>query len=113
MSEDSAYLETAFTSAAEPQPLRGLEASIGLAYYAALTGDDYSDPRALSGIAMRVCVDLGLHKFAATNQERRLFWSAFALDRKTAVTRSFPLGLPDKTITADVSASVDVLSMLY
>ncbi|KAI1625178.1 hypothetical protein EDD37DRAFT_629027 [Exophiala viscosa] len=97
------HLETAFSSAAEPQPLRDLEASIGLAYYAALTGDDYSDPWALSGIAMRVCVDLGLHKFADTNQKRRLFWSAFALDRKMAVARSLPLGLPDKTISADVS----------
>lgn len=97
------HLEIAFASAAHPQPLRDLEALVGLAYYAALVGDDYSDPWALSGIAMRVCVDLGLHKIAETDQKRRLFWSAFALDRKIAVARSLPFGIPDKSISAEVS----------
>ncbi|KIV82155.1 hypothetical protein PV11_04283 [Exophiala sideris] len=107
------HLETAFTSASEPQPLRDLEAAVGLAYYAALTGEDYSDAWALSGIAMRICVDLGLHKFADTNQKRRLFWSAFALDRKVAVTRELPLGLPDKTISADFPSSTSNPFKLY
>ncbi|EXJ81540.1 hypothetical protein A1O1_07604 [Capronia coronata CBS 617.96] len=97
------HLETAFAAIANPQPLRDLEALVGLAYYAALVGDDYSDPWALSGVAMRVCVDLGLHKFAETEQKRRLFWSAFALDRKIAVARNLPFGIPDKAISAEVS----------
>ncbi|KIW16784.1 hypothetical protein PV08_03974 [Exophiala spinifera] len=107
------HLEMAFASAAHPQPLRDLEALVGLAYYAALVGDDYSDPWALSGIAMRVCVDLGLHKFAETDQKRRLFWSAFALDRKIAVARSLPFGIPDKSISAELPLSTSRPFKLY
>lgn len=108
------HLETAFGS--EPQsvdPLRDLEAVIGLAFFAALAGDDYSDAWALSGIAMRICIDLGLHKFADTEQKRRLFWSAFALDRKIAVARNLPVGLSDKSISAEVRICLLILDLHF
>ncbi|KAI0888128.1 fungal-specific transcription factor domain-containing protein [Annulohypoxylon maeteangense] len=62
----------------------------------------------LTGIAIRLCIDLGLHweteamlalPQAALNERRRLFWAAYRFDRLLAVTLGRPFGIVDQSIS--------------
>jgi hypothetical protein len=93
-------LEAAFQAQLGNDSLQDLESVLALAQFAALAGDDHADGWALTGIAVRIAVDLGLHKVCDTDRKRRLFWSAYALDRQAAASRGFPVGLPEAAIEA-------------
>lgn len=66
----------------------------------------------LTGMAVRLCVELGLHrrtkglnesKRYADQMRKRLFWSALILERKIAVTLGRPFSLADYEIDVEVS----------
>lgn len=58
------------------------------------------------GLAMRTCIDLGLHRrpkhgdddIVAAQRQRRLFWSVYALERTIAISMGRPPSLPDRQI---------------
>jgi hypothetical protein len=69
----------------------------------------------LTGMAVRLCVELGLHRNVRglaeaqrfTDQRRkRLFWSALVLERKVAITLGRPFSLSDADIDVEVSSSL-------
>lgn len=94
-------LEESFGSRPEDNYLQDLEAVIALAQFAAVAGDAHSDAWALTGIATRIAVDLGLHKICDSDRKRKLFWSAYTLDRQVAAARGLPAGIPDGAIEAE------------
>ncbi|KAI0894724.1 fungal-specific transcription factor domain-containing protein [Annulohypoxylon nitens] len=60
----------------------------------------------LTGIAIRLCIDLGLHwetdvilalPQSVLNERRRLFWAAYRFDRLLAVTLGRPFGIADQS----------------
>ncbi|KAI1742493.1 fungal-specific transcription factor domain-containing protein [Xylaria scruposa] len=67
------------------------------------------------GLAMRTCIDLGLHtKRHESNLDRYtiqmrrwLFWSAYSLERTTAICLGRPLSIPDRQIDVDLPVSPD------
>ncbi|KAI3344000.1 fungal-specific transcription factor domain-containing protein [Ustulina deusta] len=62
------------------------------------------------GLAMRTCIDLGLHtKRHESNWDRytiqirrRLFWSVYSLERTIAICLGRPLSIPDRQIDVDL-----------
>ncbi|KAL1867142.1 hypothetical protein VTK73DRAFT_4336 [Phialemonium thermophilum] len=69
----------------------------------------------LSGLAVRQCLELGLHKQRAIDlhdpqldqYRKRLFWSAYIFERKTALVLGRPFALSDEEIDLDVPANID------
>ena len=76
---------------------------------------DKGSDRTLSGIALRQCTDLGLHRDAArvgsgaslleTQLQRRVFWVAYNLDRIAAISTGRPFGIAEEDIDAEVGQS--------
>ncbi len=95
-------LERTFQLSKMSNNLQQLESVLFLAQYAAFAGDGEANIWALSGIALRICVDLGLHKSANSSSELRLFWSSYALDRSVAVALDYPFGIADAVIENSV-----------
>ncbi|KAI0460320.1 fungal-specific transcription factor domain-containing protein [Xylaria acuta] len=62
------------------------------------------------GLAMRTCIDLGLHtkRHEGTldrytiQMRRRLFWSVYSLERTIAICLGRPLSIPDRQIDVDL-----------
>ncbi|KAL7629518.1 hypothetical protein AAE478_001039, partial [Parahypoxylon ruwenzoriense] len=63
----------------------------------------------LTGIALRLCIDLGLHwetevilsmPRTILNERRRLFWAAYRFDRILAITLGRPFGIADQSINS-------------
>ncbi|RDW85575.1 hypothetical protein BP5796_03900 [Coleophoma crateriformis] len=69
------------------------------------------------GLAMRTCVDLGLHREAHYNNgnvspyegqlRRRLFWSVYFLERVIAVSLGRPYSIADRDIDASLPLEID------
>jgi Fungal specific transcription factor domain len=67
----------------------------------------------LSGLALRQCTELGLHRkipwsnvesnFLKTEMRRRVFWCSYNLDRAVAVTLGRPMGIADVDIDVEVN----------
>lgn len=105
------FLEGAFASSQQRDPLKELEAVVTLGQFALLAGDKYADSWALSGLAVRIAVDLGLHKICDTERKRRLFWTAYALDRKCAIPNQRPVGIPDGAIDTPTLPAPNVFEL--
>lgn len=68
--------------------------------------------RTLSGLAIRQCIELGLHRkipwttvesnVVKTQIRRRVFWCSYNLDRAVAVTLGRPTGIADHDIDVEV-----------
>ncbi|KAF2972425.1 hypothetical protein GQX73_g1205 [Xylaria multiplex] len=62
------------------------------------------------GLAMRTCIDLGLHTKRhegnldryTIQMRRRLFWSVYSLERTIAICLGRPLSIPDRQIDVDL-----------
>ncbi|CAJ2506908.1 Uu.00g080940.m01.CDS01 [Anthostomella pinea] len=62
------------------------------------------------GLAMRTCIDLGLHSKRnesnldpfAIQMRRRLFWSIYSLERTIAISLGRPLSIPDRQIDIEL-----------
>ncbi len=69
----------------------------------------------LAGLAIRQCIELGLHKQRAVNAQtilvdqhkKRLFWSAYIFERKTALVLGRPFALSDQEIDVHLPLNVD------
>ncbi|KAI1619410.1 fungal-specific transcription factor domain-containing protein [Exophiala viscosa] len=69
----------------------------------------------LCGLALRQCLELGLHKqrvvpphqLVQDQKRKRLFWSAFIFERKTALVLGRPFAISDKEIDADLPLEVN------
>lgn len=71
--------------------------------------------RTLSGLALRQCIELGLHRkipwlrvesdVLKVQMRRRVFWCSYNLDRAVAVTLGRPVGIADSDITVEVILS--------
>jgi hypothetical protein len=69
----------------------------------------------MTGLAMRTCVELGLHrdahyaKFSAFEAQlrRRLFWSVYFLERVIAVSLGRPYSISDRDIDASLPLDID------
>ena len=70
----------------------------------------------LTGMAIRLCVELGLHRGVrmvndsnrlADQQRKRLFWAAIILERRVALTLGRPFSLADADIDVELPADVD------
>ncbi|CUM55642.1 unnamed protein product [Debaryomyces tyrocola] len=70
------------------------------------------------GLALRVCVDLGLHKepsiqnsnsidFFTQDKRRRLFWCTYALDRQICFYLGRPIGIPEESIDTPFPSVLD------
>jgi len=70
--------------------------------------------RMLSGMAVRHCIELGLHRQIAWTEgnvnsdalsmemQRRVFWVSYNIDRASAMTLGRPISLHDSDIRVDV-----------
>lgn len=96
------FLELWFNTHPETDMLQYLETVIVLGQFASIIGYQYADSWALGGLAVRIAVDLGLHKVCETDQKRRLFWSAYALDRKRAILDDLPVAVPERAIDTEM-----------
>lgn len=69
----------------------------------------------LSGLAIRQCLELGLHKqrrvdtrnIQLDQHRKRLFWSTYIFERKTALVLGRPFALSDEEIDLDLPMSVN------
>ncbi|KIW16527.1 hypothetical protein PV08_06582 [Exophiala spinifera] len=69
----------------------------------------------LCGLALRQCLELGLHKQRAVpdhqllqdQKRKRLFWSTLIFERKTALVLGRPFAVSDKEIDADLPLDVN------
>lgn len=67
------------------------------------------------GLAMRTCIDLGLHRKAntahldpfTTQLRRRLFWSVYYLERAISLSLGRPFSINDRQIDIDLPLDVD------
>jgi hypothetical protein len=69
------------------------------------------------GLAMRLCIDLGLHRrtkakgsarasmptLGAVELRKRVFWTAYCLDRQVSIVLGRPFSISDRDIDAEVS----------
>lgn len=76
--------------------------------------------RIYSGLGMRLCIDLGLHRHQShlrpslqSELEKRLFWSCYYLDREVSIALGRPMAISDHDIDVKVRhvASVSRFSL--
>ena len=69
----------------------------------------------LIGMAMRSCIDLGLHREAYYSDDdmfqlelkRRLFWTVYSLERHMSISFGRPFSMTDRTIDARLPLDID------
>jgi hypothetical protein len=76
----------------------------------------------LSGLALRQCIELGLHRkilwskvesdTLKTQMRRRVFWCSYNLDRAAALTLGRPVGIADCDIDVDVRIEQQISNLL-
>lgn len=67
------------------------------------------------GLAMRTCIDLGLHRRTRTKQysrldvelRKRIFWTCYCLDRQISIILGRPFAISDRDIDAELPLDVD------
>ncbi|KAK8846752.1 hypothetical protein IAR55_005839 [Kwoniella newhampshirensis] len=69
----------------------------------------------LTGFAMRLCVELGLHRKASPTNDplqnesrKRIFWSAYSFDRLISLASGRPFNLSDSDIDVELPVDVDI-----
>jgi hypothetical protein len=78
------------------------------------SGADWTHNRTYVGVAMRLCVNIGLHRASPATTavgvdaelRKRVFWSCYGLDRQIAVLLGRPFSLSDRDIDCPVSESL-------
>jgi hypothetical protein len=72
--------------------------------------------RTLVGVAMRLCIELGLHRqkrkqapSVISEIGKRLFWSCYYLDRELSVSLGRPSSIADHDIDVEVSPKLVIL----
>jgi hypothetical protein len=102
------YVETVIT----PHDLTSVRALLMLIFFAfrAPSGPPMWH---VCGFAMRLCVELGLHRSRSnkpyqTEIRKRLFWSTYCFDRLICLSSGRPFNLVDKDIDVELPVDVDV-----
>lgn len=89
-----------------PNELAGIQATLLILQYAEIN-PKCGNIWILSGAAMRSCVELGLHReprgtiiqdASNIDRRRRVFWSAYCMDRMVSPALQRPLSIPDSSI---------------
>ncbi|KAF2871916.1 fungal-specific transcription factor domain-containing protein, partial [Massariosphaeria phaeospora] len=80
-----------------------------------------STPELLSGLALRQCTELGLHRKITWNKidsnclktqiRRRVFWCCYSLDRAVAVSLGRPQGISDGDIDVEFPLDIDDINV--
>jgi len=108
------YFETASSSA---DKLESLQSILLLTLYS-LMRPTVPGVWYVLGLALRMCVDLGLHKEAPTqnsnlvdyfikDKRRRLFWCTYSLDRQVCFYLGRPVGIPEESIATPFPCALD------
>ncbi|CAK7226152.1 hypothetical protein SBRCBS47491_006134 [Sporothrix bragantina] len=92
-------------AAREPRTIQNVEAMILLALYH-LRESSCHGMWYMVGLAMRTCIDLGMHReayevgipLALVQRRRLLFWTVYSLDRTIAMSLGRPLSITDRQI---------------
>ncbi|OXB38059.1 hypothetical protein J007_02164 [Cryptococcus neoformans] len=67
----------------------------------------------LGGFAMRICIEMGLHRKRSTGDllqdelRKRIFWSAYAFDRLISHASGRPVSIADQDIDVDMPLDID------
>ncbi|EXJ81535.1 hypothetical protein A1O1_07599 [Capronia coronata CBS 617.96] len=97
-----------------PNELAGIQATLLILQYAEIN-PKCGNIWILSGAAMRSCVELGLHReprgtiiqgHDTVKQRRRVFWSAYCMDRMVSPALQRPLSIPDRSINTLYPTSI-------
>jgi len=67
------------------------------------------------GLAMRTCIDLGLHRRTPVNKysilelemRKRIFWTCYCLDRQISIILGRPFSISDQDIDAELPLDID------
>lgn len=67
------------------------------------------------GLAMRTCIDLGLHRRTPTNKysilelemRKRIFWTCYCLDRQISIILGRPFSISDQDIDTELPLDID------
>lgn len=93
------------------QDIRSVQFLLLLSVYG-LRSADGSEPWTYIGLAMRQCIDLGLHKkprrsnsFFENEMKKRVFWTSYCLDRQLSISMGRPFAISDRDIDVQVSAN--------
>ncbi|CAK7206647.1 hypothetical protein SEUCBS139899_009451 [Sporothrix eucalyptigena] len=108
ITSDGCYYLTALqhvAAAREPRTIQNVEAMILLALYH-LRESSCHGMWYMVGLAMRTCIDLGMHRAAyevglpetLVQRRRLLFWTVYSLDRTIAMSLGRPLSITDRQI---------------
>lgn len=108
------YFETASSS---PDKLESLQSILLLTLYS-LMRPTVPGVWYVLGLALRVCVDLGLHKetpnqssnsidYFTKDKRRRLFWCTYSLDRQVCFYLGRPVGIPEESIATPFPCTLD------
>ncbi|KAI9039211.1 fungal specific transcription factor domain-containing protein [Aspergillus affinis] len=115
--QPTAFFETALrfdSSVRKSLTLAGAEAMALLVLYN-LRSSNTSKVWYMMGLAMRICIDYGLHREAHYRQQRpfeaqihrRLFWSIYILERYSSWSLGRPFSIAEEEIDADLPADLD------
>ncbi|CZR68185.1 uncharacterized protein PAC_18084 [Phialocephala subalpina] len=89
-----------------PNDLAEIQSTLLIIQYA-LINPKYANVWVLSGVVMRSCLDLGLHREVSkdagldsltVDMRRQVFWVAYCMDRSICSALQRPLSIPDPTI---------------
>lgn len=89
-----------------PSDLAEIQSTLLILQYA-LINPKYANVWVLSGVVMRSCLDLGLHREVSTSMgldslaidlRRQVFWVAYCFDRSICSALQRPLSIPDPSI---------------
>lgn len=77
--------------------------------------------RTYVGLAMRLCIDIGLHRKGSTTNDfslqaelkKRAFWTTYCLDRQVSIALGRPFAISDRDIDAEVCADPSFSSHDY
>jgi len=66
----------------------------------------------LVGIAMRMCIELGMHRKSVNIPDRDdeagyIFWSCYCLDRQTSIILGRPFAISDRDIDTEIPQGID------
>jgi hypothetical protein len=76
--------------------------------------------RTYIGLAMRTCIDLGLHRRTPSRcnsvldveMQKRIFWTCYSLDRQISIILGRPFAISDRDVDAEVGYSCEFLTAM-
>lgn len=92
------------------QDIRSVQFLLLLSIYG-VRSPEGTDAWTYVGLAMRQCIDLGLHRkprksksFLDCEMRKRVFWTSYCLDRQLSISMGKPFAISDRDIDVEVSS---------